>query len=202
MAAPSSIKRRWRAPPSSSESVGSPSAAAAREAQLKAAVAKKPEDVEARLELARLSLIKEDWKAAFEQTREVLKRSPDDARALTYLGVIRSNAGQPEIAVTLFQRAIAKKPDLLEPYLQMAYVYFRLDREPEAKATLAVASRRFPEKAAMLSGLPDKWRRQAEQQQVGRTVSRRSRELRRAGAWPAFWISTRRFGGSSPRVRS
>jgi len=150
---------------SGSNGVGPPAAGAAREAQLKAAVAQNPEDMEARLELARLSLMKEDLKAAFEQTREVLQRSPDDARALTYLGVIRSNAGQPEVAVTLFKRAIAKKPDLMEPYLQLAYVYLRLDREPDAQTTLAVASQRFPEKAAMLSGLLDKWRRQAEQQE-------------------------------------
>ena len=150
---------------SGSNGVGPPAAGAAREAQLKAAVAQNPEDMEARLELARLYLMKEDLKAAFEQTREVLKRSPDDARALTYLGVIRSNAGQPEVAVTLFKRAIAKKPDLMEPYLQLAYVYLRLDREPDAATTLAVASRRFPEKAVMLSGLLDKWRRQAEQQE-------------------------------------
>jgi Tfp pilus assembly protein PilF len=145
------------------DGAGSP-AAPGREAQLKTAVARNPEDVQARLELARLYLIKEDWRPAFDQTREVLKRSPEEARALTYLGVIRFNAGQPDVAIALFQRAIAKKPDLLEPYLQLALVYFRLDREPEADGTLASASRRFPDKADMLRGLIVKWRQQAGEQ--------------------------------------
>ncbi len=145
------------------DGAGSP-AAPGREAQLRTAVARNPEDVQARLELARLYLMKEDWRPAFDQTREVLKRSPEDARALTYLGVIRFNAGQPDVAIALFQRAIAKKPDLLEPYLQLALVYFRLDREPEADGTLASASRRFPDKAAMLRGLIVKWRQQAGEQ--------------------------------------
>jgi tetratricopeptide (TPR) repeat protein len=147
----------------SSHGASTPSTAA-REAQLKTAVSRNPEDMQARLELARLSLIKEDWQAAFDQTREVLKRSPEDARGLTYLGVIRFNTDQPDVAIALFQQAIAKKPDLLEPYLQLAFAYFRLDREPEAEGTLAIASRRFPDKAAMVSGLLAKWRRQAGEQ--------------------------------------
>jgi len=149
---------------SRSDGVDPPAADAARQAQLKAAVARNPEDVEARLELARVYLIKKDLKAAWEETREVLKRSPDDPRGLTYLGVIRSTSGQPEIAVTLFQRAIAKQPDLLEAHLQLAHAYVRLDREPDAEAALAAASRRFPEKAAMLDRLLDRWRRQAGQE--------------------------------------
>ena len=149
---------------SRSDGVDPATAVDAREAQLKAALARNPEDVEARLELARVHLGKEDLKAAWEDTREVLKRSPEDARALTYLGVIRSTSGQPEIAVTLFQRAIAKKPDLMEAHLQLAYAYVRLDRWPDAEAALAAASRRFPDKAAMLSRLIDRWRRQSEQE--------------------------------------
>lgn len=143
-----------------------PASGDAREAQLKAAVARNPEDVETRLELVRVYLVRQDFKAAWEETRTVLERSPEDARALTYMGVIRSAAGQPEVAVTLFRRAIAKKPDLLEAYLQLAYAYVRLNRGPDAEATLEVASRRFPEKAAMLSRMLARMRQQTEQEEA------------------------------------
>ncbi len=148
----------------SSESAGLASADP-QEAQLKAAVARNPEDVEVRLELARFYLLKQNMRAAWNETQESLKRSPGDARALTYEGLMRLAAGQPEVALSLLKQAIAKKPDLLEAYLQLAFAYVRLDRVPDAEAAIAVASSRFPDKAAMMSRLLAKMREQAAQEQ-------------------------------------
>jgi tetratricopeptide (TPR) repeat protein len=148
----------------SSESAGLASAAD-QETQLKAALARNPEDVVTRLDLARVYIGKEDLRAAWNETQEALKRSPGDARALTYEGLIRLATGQPEVALGLLKQAIAKKPDLLEAYLQLAFAYVRLGRVPDAEATITVASSRFPEKAAMMNGLLARMREQAAQEQ-------------------------------------
>lgn len=142
-----------------------PASAAAREAQLKAALARNPEDVEVRLDLARVYMVKRNMRAAWKETQEVLQRSPGNASALTYQGLMRFAAGQPEAAVGLLKKAIASEPNLLETYLQLALVYVRLGRVPEAESTIAAASRRFPDKAAMMSEWLGRMREQAVQGQ-------------------------------------
>lgn len=129
-----------------------PASPRAREAQLEAALARDPEDVGVRLDLARVYMVRRDMRAAWKETQEVLKRSPENATALTYQGLMLFAAGQQEDAVGLLKNAIASEPDLLETYLQLALVYLRLGRVPDAEATIAFASRRFPDKAAMMNG--------------------------------------------------
>ncbi|MEP6993786.1 MAG: tetratricopeptide repeat protein [Acidobacteriota bacterium] len=136
----------------------------AEETQLKVAVARSPEDVEMRLELARVYLLKQNLNAAWSETQEALKRSPGDARALTYEGLIRLANGQPEVAIGLLKQAIANKPGLVEAHLQLAFAYVRLGRLPDAEATIAAASSRFPEKAATMSELLRRMREQVAQE--------------------------------------
>lgn len=145
---------------SSSESA-TPASPEAREAQLETALVANPDDVEARLELVRVYMVKRDMRAAWKETQEVLKRSPGNASALTYQGLMRFAAGQTEAAVGLLKKAIASEPNLLETYLQLALVYVRLGRVPEAESTIAAASRRFPDKAAMMSEWLGRMREQA-----------------------------------------
>jgi hypothetical protein len=82
------LRHRGRVPQASQRwgrSPGDPSDA--REAQLEATVARHPEDIEIRLELAKAYLVKQNLKAAWRHTQEILRRSPGDARALTYEGL-------------------------------------------------------------------------------------------------------------------
>ena len=124
----------------------------ARERQLKAVLARDPGDLDARLELARIYLDRQDLRSAWKETRQVLEREPQNPLALTYEGLVRIGAGQPESSLEPLQKAIATKPDLLEAYLQLAFAYLRLDRIRDAEATIAAASSRFPDKAASLQG--------------------------------------------------
>ena len=136
-----------------------------RQAELEAALARDPDDVGVRLDLARVYMVKGDMRAAWKETLEVLERSPGNGSALVYQGLMRFAAGQPEAAVDLLKQAITKEPDLLEAYLQLALVYLRLDRMRDAEATIAFASRRFPDKAAMMSRWLARTRQQAAQGQ-------------------------------------
>jgi Tfp pilus assembly protein PilF len=130
-------------------------------------------EVERLLDQARDHLAARDLSSAWEETRDALKISPDSARGLTYEGLIRSAMGQPEAAAPLFERAIAARPDILEPRLQLAFVYVKLGRDADAEATIAAASRRFPEKASAMTRLLVRMREQvARERASGRNSAR------------------------------
>jgi tetratricopeptide (TPR) repeat protein len=137
--------------------------------RLRAAVARAPDDVDARLELARLHLRRKNLGEARRETREALRRAPENAQALTYEGLILLASGYPDSALHPLQRALARNPDLIETYLQLAYAYVRLDRMPEAEATIAAASARFPERAVSLRQLLEKLIRQTAEDRAADT---------------------------------
>jgi Flp pilus assembly protein TadD len=142
------------------------------ERELKVELARNPEDLDKRLELARLYLIRQDMRSAWKETWQVLQRSPQNPLALTYEGLIRIAAGKPESSLEPLQRAIATNPDLLEAYLQLAFAYLRLDRVRDAEATIATASKRFPDKAASLNQwLPKKQREVSQGRSAGTGAS-------------------------------
>jgi cytochrome c-type biogenesis protein CcmH len=140
-------------PPEGDAAGGEPpsdSAAGAEEAQLRERIARNPDDLEARVALSRVYLGRRDMMKVWNETKYVLERSPGDPRALSYQALVRVEMGQPEVARDMLQRAIAGSPDELEAYLPLALVYLRLGQEQEAAATIATASRRFPDHAASL----------------------------------------------------
>jgi tetratricopeptide (TPR) repeat protein len=120
---------------------------------LLAQLAANPEDVDARLRLTQLYLRHKNLRDARLHAAEALRLAPENAQALTYQGLILLASGQPESALSPLQAAIARNPNLVESYLQLAYAYVRLDRMAEAEATIAAASRRFPQRAASLNRL-------------------------------------------------
>jgi len=122
-----------------------------------------PAEVEAGLEQTQTYLGQRDLNAAWTEIRKVLKRSPQDPRALTYEGLILSAAGRPELAIGPLERAIGIDPELLEAHLQLAYADVKLGREIEADATISAASRRFPDKTEMMNRLLVKMRAQVAQ---------------------------------------
>jgi cytochrome c-type biogenesis protein CcmH len=125
-------------------------AADGEEAQLKAALARNPESLDAHLELARLYVERQQWMAVWNETGPVLERAPGNPRALAYQSLVRLAMGQADVAVSLLTKALASDPDLVDGYAYLALAYARMGRMPEAEATIAKASRRFPERAADL----------------------------------------------------
>jgi tetratricopeptide (TPR) repeat protein len=118
------------------------------EGLVKAALARDPDDMEARLELARLSLDKQDYMAVWAETQKVLARSPEEPRALTYQSQIWLALGQPEVALEMLDQAVAMAPDILAAHAYRIDLRLRVGKTEEARAALAEAKRRFPAEAA------------------------------------------------------
>ena len=118
-----------------------------------AALAKNPDDIEARLALVRLHLIRQDMMAVFKETQAVLKLSPGEPRALSYQSLVRLAMGQSEQAESMLKQALAKDPQLLDAYIHLMLVYTRTGRAADADTVLADAQKRFPKRAASLKDL-------------------------------------------------
>jgi tetratricopeptide (TPR) repeat protein len=114
---------------------------------LRARVERDPDDLEARIELSRLALIRQDMMAVFNETQAVLQRSPGNARALAYQSVVRLAMGQPALAETMLKDAIKADPTLIDGYTHLMLVYSRVGRAADADKILAQALKRFPDRA-------------------------------------------------------
>jgi len=114
-------------------------------AELRAALARNPEDHDARLDLARQLLIGRDFMGVWTETQHVLEHEPGHPRALAYQALVRLAMGQGELAVSMLQQAIAAAPNLLEARQNLAFVYASLGRTKEAEAAVAEVSRISPE---------------------------------------------------------
>jgi tetratricopeptide (TPR) repeat protein len=136
------------APPSAGARADDPEVARAR-----AAVQRNPADVDARLELARLNLIRRDMMGVFEETQQVLQRSPGNPRALSYQALVRLAMGQADKAESMLKEALAADPQLLDAYIHLMLVHVRTGRAAEAEKVLADAARRFPDREESLRGL-------------------------------------------------
>jgi tetratricopeptide (TPR) repeat protein len=122
-------------------------------AALEARVRQNPEDVGARLDLARLHLMREDMMAVYNETQAVLQRDPENPRALAYQSLVRLAMGQGDQAEEMLVRALRKDPDLLEGYLHLMFVYTRVGKPRQAEATMKRAAERFPDRAESLRRL-------------------------------------------------
>jgi tetratricopeptide (TPR) repeat protein len=76
--------------------------------------------------------------------RQVLQSNPNDAEALSLLGMIANRSGQWGAAVELFRRALQGRPGSAEAYVGLGMALFRLDRIPESEDALAEALRLNP----------------------------------------------------------
>ena len=122
-------------------------------AALEARVRQNPEDVGARLDLARLHLMREDMMAVYNETQAVLQRDPENPRALAYQSLVRLAMGQGDQAEEMLVRALRKDPNLLEGYLHLMFVYTRVGKPRQAEATMKRAAERFPDRAESLRRL-------------------------------------------------
>jgi cytochrome c-type biogenesis protein CcmH len=130
-------------------------------AQARAGVERNPDDVDARLGLVRLLLVRQDMMAVFKETQAVLQRSPGNPSALSYQALVRLSMGQAPKAESMLKEALSKDPRLLDAYLHLMLVYVRTGRPAEAEKVLADAKKRFPERAESLQGLLGEMRTRA-----------------------------------------
>ncbi len=129
--------------------------------QIEAAVAKSPDDLEMRNQLAKAYLERENLMGVFEQTKYILARTPDDARALTYQALVRMSMGQRDPAAEMLRHAIKSDPQLLDAYVALAWDDIQRGKTAEAEAQIAEATRRHPEQKARLDDVLAKMKEQA-----------------------------------------
>jgi len=118
------------------------------EAEIQAAIARNPDDIDARLALARLYVGRENWMGVWNETARVLERAPGNPPALAYQSLVRLAMGQTDVAVGMLTKALAADPDLIDGYVYLALTYARMGKMRDAEATVARASKRFPDRAA------------------------------------------------------
>jgi Flp pilus assembly protein TadD len=119
-------------------------------AELRAHLEKNPDDHDARLDLARQLLLQRDLMGVWNETQQVLAKSPGHPRALSYQALVRLAMGQGDLAVEMLKQAIAAEPGLMEAHQNLAFVYASLGRKKEAEAAIADVARRSPEEAERL----------------------------------------------------
>ena len=133
--------------------------------QLEAAVRQAPDNLEARNELAKAYLERDNLMGVFEQTQYVLAKTPGDARALTYQSIVRMAMGDAASATKMLDQATASDPALLDAWVALAWIRFQTGKPKEAEEAIAEAARRHPEEKAKLDQLLVQMKQAASQQQ-------------------------------------
>src|SRR4051812_42504279 len=90
--------------------------------RLEAAVAKQPENLALRMELAHAYLERENLMGVFDQTQYVLTKSPNNPQALTYQGLVRLAMGQSAEAAGMLEKATKLDPKMLDAWVALAWV--------------------------------------------------------------------------------
>ncbi|HWS72491.1 MAG TPA: tetratricopeptide repeat protein [Thermoanaerobaculia bacterium] len=114
-------------------------------------VAKTPDDLNLRNELAKAYFDRENLMKVFEQTEFVLKKAPGDAHALTYQALVRMAMGQNDEAQRMLETATKNDPQLVDSYVALAWLYMLRGRAADAEKTMNVAMTNHPDQKARLT---------------------------------------------------
>jgi tetratricopeptide (TPR) repeat protein len=118
------------------------------EAQIQAALARNPQDIRLRLTLVRAYVERQNWMAVWKESATVLEQAPGNPQALAYQALVRLTIGQSEQAVNTLAKVVVSDPDMMDAWAFLLMGYARLGRMKDAEATVARASKRFPDRAA------------------------------------------------------
>ncbi len=116
---------------------------------LDARIQANPDDLDARIDKARLDIGQADWMGAWNETQYVLKRSPGNPEALTYQSLVRFAMGQPQMAVDMLKQALEKDPDLVDAYGILSLVYAKTGKLDLARGIIERGEARLPQHRAM-----------------------------------------------------
>ncbi|HVG25499.1 MAG TPA: tetratricopeptide repeat protein [Thermoanaerobaculia bacterium] len=145
--------------------------------QLEAAVQRDPENLALRNDLAQAYLERENLMAVFEQTKFVLDRKPEDARALTYAALVRMAMGEGAEATKMLERASKSDPKNLDTWVALAWMHAQNNEMPKAEAMIAEAIKHSPENKARLEDVLRQMKQAATQPQQQAPVQSASGEL-------------------------
>ncbi len=122
-------------------------------AQLQRLVEQKPDDLSLRDDLAKAYLARDNLSGVAEQTKFVLQRNPNDARALTYQALVHMAAHRTEVAAAMLKKATESDPKLLDGWIGTAWLAAQSGDLSAAQAAVDQAKRHHPEYAQRLDDL-------------------------------------------------
>ncbi|HEX7190147.1 MAG TPA: tetratricopeptide repeat protein [Thermoanaerobaculia bacterium] len=118
--------------------------------KLEQEVSADPTNADKRIALARLYLDKENMMGVFEQTKAVLEKNPNDARAQTYNAIVRMAMGQLDQATSMLDTATKTDPKLADAWVALAWIHVQKGDKPGAKAAIDSAIANVPAEADRL----------------------------------------------------
>jgi tetratricopeptide (TPR) repeat protein len=119
---------------------------------LRDALALAPTNVNSLLNYASLQWKLGQKEAAWATFTKVLEIDHNNRTALSSLGYLARDRGDPKLAETYFTRAVAAHPKDYAPYLALGDLYTSERKFPEAQASYEEAFRRNPSSALVVAG--------------------------------------------------
>lgn len=98
---------------------------------------------------------------AENELESILRQSPDDYRALDFLGLLRAEQQRNADAEELFQRAIGIKPESASAHIHLGLLYMQMGRPDDAIVPLRDGLRLAPERTDATKALLNIWQEQA-----------------------------------------
>jgi tetratricopeptide (TPR) repeat protein len=95
------------------------------------------------------------------ELQTILKQSPNDYRALDFLGLLRAEQQRNADAEELFQRAIGIKPGSASAHIHLGLLYIQMGRPHDAISPLQDGLRIAPERTDAAQALLNIWQEQA-----------------------------------------
>jgi len=120
---------------------------------LERSVQQSPDNLLLRDDLAKAYLDRNNIDGVAEQTRYVLQRNPNDARALTYSAIVHIIARQPQAAAAMLDKATQSDPNLVDGWVGVAWLSAQNGDMARAEAAMGEAKKRHPEMTARLDEL-------------------------------------------------
>jgi tetratricopeptide (TPR) repeat protein len=130
---------------------------------LERSVQQNPDNLPLRDDLAKAYLDRNNIDGVAEQTRYVLQKNPNDARALTYSAIVHIIARQPQAAAAMLEKATQSDPNLVDAWVGVAWLSAQNGDIARAEAAMGEAKRRHPEMTARLDELMARLRTPQEQ---------------------------------------
>ena len=112
--------------------------------RLEQEVSADPNNADKRIALARMYLDKENMMGVFEQTKAVLEKNPNDARAQTYNAIVRMAMGQLDQATSMLDTATKTDPKLADAWVALAWIHVQKGDKSGAKAAIDSAITNAP----------------------------------------------------------
>jgi len=110
-------------------------------AELRKAVAADPNDFEAHLALGATMHTERDLDGAREHLQRALQLKPDSNLARYKWAQLERSEGQLEAAVKDFEKVVHDNPDWAQPHVELAALYFRLNRQDDGERERAAFDR-------------------------------------------------------------